>query len=251
MDCCGPIWDGKGQSREIFEHIPTIKWCALSPKCHMIIHFPGLWEEKSKNHKKLNIIWKLVHCISKTFPTINERCRHRWSNLSPCSLVPSFWHLCHPFSYLCLSTSDAAEHAGTQETNGADWRNIDHTNGLLWALLGWGGTIQGNIPIYSNYKMVCPEHQMSHAHTFSNPRTFGRKSKNPKRLQHYLKIGPSQKHSETIKERHRHRWSTCLLALWPLLFGIFAILFRILAFEHATQLNMQEPKNLTAQTEET
>ena len=118
-------------------------------------------------------------------------------------------------------------------------------------VVGWPDERRTPLPTYSDYKMVCPGPQMSHAHTFSNPRTFGRKPNKPKRLQHYLKIGPSQKHSETIDERHRHRWSTCLLALWPLLFGIFAFLFHIFAYLQATQLNMQEPKKPTVQTQKT
>ena len=80
MDCCGPIWVGKGQSREIFQHIPAIKWCALSPTCHMFIHFPtpALLEEKSKNLKQIQQYLKVGPKHSKV---INERHRHQWSKL--------------------------------------------------------------------------------------------------------------------------------------------------------------------------
>ena len=52
---------------------------------------------------------KIIQKHSKPF---NGRHRHHWSDLSPCSLVPSLWPLRDPFS-LFLATSDAAEHAST------------------------------------------------------------------------------------------------------------------------------------------
>ena len=75
MDLCGPIWNGKGQPREIFQHIPTIKWWGLSPKCHMFIDFatPGLLEEKSQNPKELNIFKKMVQHSPEAFQNYQRK----------------------------------------------------------------------------------------------------------------------------------------------------------------------------------
>ena len=87
---------------------------------------------------------------------------------------------------------------------------------------------------------------------FATPGLLEEKPQNPKELNIFKKM---VQHSPEAFPNYQQKTPAPLvqpvsLFFWFLLFGIFATL-RTFAFQQATQLNMQEPKKPTVQTEET
>ena len=257
MDCCGPMSVGKGQSPGT---IPTIKWWNLSCKCCILPNsyiFQPLWllEEKSQNPKELNVIWKILQNIPKSSKNIPNLSTEDTGTTGLTCLLGLWFLLFGIFAILFFFALQQATQLNMQQPKKPTVKTEETTNGLLWAHVGWKGTIPRK---YSHYKMVEPELLVLHTSKlihFPAPMTFRRKSQNPKELNVIWKILQNiPKTSKNIPNLSTEDTGTtgltCLLGLWILLFGIFVILFPFSLLQ-ATQLNMQQPKKPTVKTEET
>ena len=127
----------------------------------------------------------------------------------PTCLLGLWFLLFGIFAILFLFALQQVTQLNMQQPKKPTVKTEETTNGLLWAHVGWKGTIPRK---YFHYKMVGPEPQVLHTSIlihFPAPMTFRRKVTEPKRAQGYLKDPPNyskniQKHSKPFNGRHRH-----------------------------------------------